>query len=385
MSLAAPIAWSLPWVVGPIVAIVRSLNSRSLDSESSEPPNPAPLVSVIIPARNEQRNIERCVRSVLATTYPALEVIVVDDHSSDATGDIARAIARQDDRLRVMPAPDLPAGWFGKQWACTAGASAARGTLLCFTDADTRHAPDLIPRAMNALRRREVDLLTVVGHQEMRSFWERIVQPQFFGLLSLRFGGTEHVSNTRRPSDVIANGQFILVKRDGYEAIGGHGRVRDHVAEDLAIAQEFVRANRRIALLLAIRQLSTRMYASLDELIAGWGKNIYAGGRHSVLGGRFGRALYPILLPAMPLMGLAPPVVMILGMLDVLSTGWLIWGAICFTVSVLAYAGAYLFMRASPVYALLYPLGLVIVLLIAIAAVSRGPRVRWKGREYMAR
>src|SRR5438046_9799692 len=151
MSLAGPIAWSLPWVLGPIVGLARALRSRSLDDESEVPPNPAPLVSVIIPARNERRNIEKCLRSVLSTTYPALEVIVVDDHSTDGTGDVARALTREDARARVITAPELAPGWFGKQWACATGARGARGTLLLVIDADTWHAPDLIPRAVNAL------------------------------------------------------------------------------------------------------------------------------------------------------------------------------------------------------------------------------------------
>jgi chlorobactene glucosyltransferase len=346
MSLAAPIAWSLPWVVGSIGAALRSFRSRSLDDESSDPPAAAPLVSVIIPARNEQRNIERCVRSVLATIYSSIEVIVVDDHSTDGTVDIVRAIARLDDRLRVVAAPDLPAGWFGKQWACATGARSARGELLLFTDADTRHAPDLITRSVNALQNRRADLLTVVGHQEMHSFWERIVQPQFFGLLLARYGGTEDVSNARRPADVIANGQFILVAREPYEALGGHERVRDRVAEDLALAQDYVRAGRRITLVLGLNQLSTHMYASLRELFAGWGKNVYAGGRYTVLGGRIGRALYPVLLPVAPLIALAPPVALILALFGLLSSAWLIWGAICYAVGVVVYSGAYVFMRA---------------------------------------
>jgi chlorobactene glucosyltransferase len=385
MSLAAPIAWSLPWVISSVGSVLRSRHSTSLDDESAAPPDPAPLVSVIIPARNERRNIERCVRSVLATTYPAVEVIVVNDHSSDGTGDIARSIAENDARLRVVDAPDLASGWFGKQWACATGAYAATGSLLLFTDADTRHAPDLIPRSVNALRRRNADLLTVVPHQEMHSFWERIVQPQFFGMLSLRYGGTEHVSNTRRPADVIANGQFILVTRDQYEALGGHGLVRDHVAEDLAIAQEYVRANKRIVLTLAIHQLSTHMYASLSELTEGWGKNIYAGGRYTAIGGPVGRALYPLLLPMVPILGIAPPIALILSVLGVLSSAWLTWSAICVGFSLLVYAGAYRFMETSPLYALLYPLGLAVLLMIAIRAIRRGSRVRWKGREYVAR
>jgi chlorobactene glucosyltransferase len=385
MPDAAPILWSLPWILGPAVGLARSLHSRSLGDEPAEPPTDAPLVSIIIPARNERRNIERCARSVLATTYPALEVIVVDDHSTDGTGDLARAIAAEDLRLRVIESPALPPDWFGKQWACSTGATAAKGSLLLFADADTRHSPTLVARAVNAMLQRDADLLSVAGAQEMHSFWERVVQPQIFGILSLRYGGTEHVSRTKRPENAIANGQFILVRREAYDALGGHALVRHRVAEDLALAQEFVRSGRRIALLLGIDLLSTHMYASLGELVAGWRKNIYAGGRDAVLGGRMGRALYPALLVATPLIGLAPPLALVLSMLGLLSAAWLVWGAIGTAVALVFWGCIYAFMREPMRYAVLYPLGLLVVLYIAVGAVRRGSRVGWKGRDYVAR
>ena len=382
MFAAAPILWTLPWIIPPVVALVRSRHSRSLDDMSAEAPDPAPRVSVIIPARNEARNIERCVRSVLGTRYPSVDVIVVNDHSTDATAGIARSIAAQDSRLRVIDAPDLPDGWFGKQWACATGARAARGELLLFTDADTRHAPDLLARAVNALRAREAALLSIAGHQEMHTFWERIVQPQMFALLSVRYGGTEHVSNAKRREDVIANGQFVLVRREAYDAVGGHAAVRDRVAEDMALAQEFFRSGQRVVLMLALQQFSTRMYASLREVIDGWRKNIYAGGRHAALGGRTGRRIYPALLLAIPIFGLAPPVALILASLGVLSAGWLVWSATVVAVSLLFWAAIYRFMGVSIAYALLYPLGLATLLYIAAGAVFRGQRVEWKDRAY---
>ena len=176
--------------------------------------------------------------------YPSLEVIVVDDHSTDGTGDLARRIARARRlALRVVDAPPLPDGLVRQTVGVRDGRrSRRRGDLLLFTDADTRHAPDLLPRAVNALLDDRVDLLTVAGHQEMHSFWERIIQPQLFAMLAMRYGGTEHVSHAKRAADVIANGQFILVRRDAYDAVGGHAVVRDRVAEDLALAQEFFRA-----------------------------------------------------------------------------------------------------------------------------------------------
>lgn len=381
---AAPILWTLPWVVPPLVSLVRSLHSRSLDEFPPDAPVPAPLVSVIIPARNEERNIERCVRSVLATRYPSVEVIVVDDHSTDATGNLVRAIARDDARLRVVGAPELPTGWFGKQWACATGVNAARGELLLFTDADTRHSPDLLSRAVNALRARDVGLLSLAGDQEMHSFWERLIQPQMFALLSIRYGGTEHVSNARRAVDVIANGQFILVRRDAYDAVGGHAAVRDRVAEDMSLAQNFFRSGRRVLLLLAAQHFSTHMYASLRELIVGWRKNIYAGGRHAALGGRLGRALYPAFLLAMPIAVLIPPLALLLSALGVLSSAWLVWSAIVISVTLVFWAAIYRFMGESVLYAVCYPLGVALLLYIAIGSVRRGRRVEWKERTYVS-
>ncbi len=340
---------------------------------------------MVIPARNERRNIERCVRSVLATRYPALEVIVVDDHSTDGTGDIARAIARDDDRVRVVNAPELPPDWFGKQWACATGARAARGTLLLFTDADTRHAADLLPRAVNAARERGADLFTVAGDQEMHSFWERVIQPQVFALISIRYGGTEQVSSAKRPADAIANGQFVLVRRDTYDAMRGHDVVRDCVAEDLALAQEWVRAGRRVVMMLALDQLSTHMYASLGELIGGWRKNIFAGGRHATLGGRVGRAAYPVFLLGAPLFGLAPVIVLLLSAVGALSSAWLTWSTVVVAATVAFWLAIYRFMRAPVLYAFAYPLGLAMLFYIAAGAVARGNRVEWKSRRYVAR
>lgn len=384
MSVVVPLLCALPWVVPPLVAMVRATNSLSLDSVSADVADGAPLVSVIVPARNERRNIERCVRSVLSSRYPALEVIVVDDHSTDGTGDAARAIARDDGRLRVVVAPNLPAGWFGKQWACATGAAEARGELLLFTDADTRHADDLLPRAVNALLARSADLFTVAGHQEMHSFWERVIQPQIFALLSMRYGGTEHVNNAKRAEDVIANGQYILVRRDAYAALEGHARVRDRVAEDLALAQEFFRNGRRVVMMLALRQFSTHMYASLREIVGGWRKNIYAGGRDAALGGSVGRAIYPFVLVAFPLAALVPPVVLALGAAGVLPVAWLLWAMAVVGVALAFWAAVYRFIGEPLWYALLYPLGFALLAYITIGSIVRGRRVEWKDRVYMS-
>jgi hypothetical protein len=206
-----------------------------------------------------------------------------------------------------------------------------------------------------------------------------------FVLLSIRYGGTEHVSHATRPSDVIANGQFILIERRAYDDLGGHASVRDVVAEDLALAQAMVRAKRRMLLLFAKRQFSTHMYASLDELVRGWRKNVYAGGRNAALGGAIGRALYPFFLLATPLVGLLPPVALVLSTAGVLSAAWLVWSALVVLVNFVFWATVYQFVDEPAWYAITYPLGLVMLFYIAVGSVARGNRVEWKEREYVSR
>lgn len=385
MSVVLALAAAAPWVLLPPIAMLRVLQSQSLDELSPIVPPSAPLVSVIVPARNEARNIDRCVRSLLATRYPAIEVIVVDDHSTDGTGALAHAAGQGDSRLQVIQNPPLPNDWFGKQWACTTGARIARGQLLLFTDADTQHGPELLPRAVNILERDEADLVSVVGRQEMHSFWERLLQPQIFWMLLARYGGTESVSRARRAEDVIANGQYLLMRRQAYEAVGQHEAVRDLVAEDLALAQRFHRAGRRVRLLRADAQLSTHMYASLAELIAGWGKNVYAGGIHAMPGGTMGRLLFPFVLPLAPLLTLLPVLFVVPALLGMLGSGWLLWAAVCVVTNLVFWAVIYRGFQQSPAYALLYPLGAAMLLYIILRAIGRGKQVGWKGRQYVAR
>jgi chlorobactene glucosyltransferase len=376
---------ALPWLVVPVVTLWRGSRSRSLDEVPDDAPPDAPLVSVIIPARNEARHIEACVRSVLSARYPALEVIVVDDRSEDATGAIARRLAAEDARLRVVDGMPLPDGWFGKQWACATGARQARGAVLLFTDADTRHAPDLLPRSVNLLRSRGADLVTVFGHQELGTFWEKVIQPQVFSLLLARYGGTESVNRSRSSYDKIANGQCLMLTRESYEALGGHAAVRDKVAEDLAIAQRWFAAGRRTVLVSGIPQLATRMYESLDEIVRGWMKNVFAGGRHAVPGGRVGRALAPALLLLGPSLALTPLVALVLASFGIIPRDALA-PAVVANVVLLAYWGiVYRSIGASsPLWALSFPLGGVMLLYIFSRALLRGSRVEWKGRRYRA-
>ena len=375
----------MPWILPPVVTWFRLRNSRSLDDASDFPPENPPLVSVILPARNEAHNIARCVTSILSTTYPRLELVVVDDSSTDATADIAREAAGGDTRVRIVRNSPLPEGWFGKQWACSTGARLAKGDILQFTDADTVHAPDLVTRCVNAMQRTGADLFSIAGYQELGGFWEKVIQPQIFTVLSMRYGGTESVNNSTRVSNKIANGQCIFVTRSSYEAIGGHASVRTSVAEDLMLAQRFFAARKSVVLMIGVNQLSTRMYASLREIIDGWRKNVFAGGLDAVPFGRVGRTFLPLALLLPPLMALLPPLALALAQLGVATgSNVVLWAIISTVATLLWWIVVYMTIRQNPLYALAYPIGALVLLYIFFTAVVRGRRVSWKGRTYIS-
>ena len=382
-DLLVGLALALPWIIAPLIALWRAAGSRSLDEECADPPDDPPLVSVIIPARDEASNIERCIHSVLATTYPRVEVIVVDDHSGDGTGAIALRIAVADPRLQVIHAPNLPPGWFGKPWACLTGARTARGEILCFSDADTTHAPDLLTRTINAMRSRQAEMVTVAGTQEMKTFWETLLQVQMFTMIAMRYGGTERVNRSPRAWDKIANGQFIAVTRAAYDSIGGHNAVRDKVAEDLMIAQRLFSAGRRTALVLGPAQLSTRMYSSLGEIVRGWRKNVFAGGIDALPPIPVVRLLFPLGLLALPLTEVAPPLVFVAHASGAaLSAAALVWVIAAIVALLVSWAAVYQRAGRSVLYALAFPLGAAVLFWIIAGAIARGRRVTWKGRSY---
>ena len=378
-----PLIAALPWLAVPFILIWRMRGSPQLSDEIALRTSESPLVSVVIPARNEARNIALCMQSVLRSHYPSVEVVVVDDCSTDGTGIIAREVSRNDKRARVIESRPLPDGWLGKQWACSQGAAAAQGEILCFTDADTIHGSELLTRSVAMLRNHGMDFVTVAGRQRLVGFWERVVQPHIFTMLALRYGGPGEVNRSARVEDKIANGQFMLFMRAAYDEIGGHEAVRGRVAEDLALAQLLFERGKRTTVALGLNLLSTRMYGSLGEIVRGWMKNIYAGGLDSVPFGSAGRALLPLGLLAVPCAMLAPVVVLVLAAFGLVSSGTLLWAITCTVITLLWWAFSYVMAaRLPPSYAFTFPLGAAVVIYIVLRAVSRGMRVEWKGREY---
>jgi glycosyltransferase involved in cell wall biosynthesis len=225
-------------------------------------------VSVIVPARNEEACLGACLESLVAQEGVGFEVIVVDDGSSDRT----RVIAESFPGVRVIEPGPLPAGWTGKNNAVTAGARRARGEWLLFTDADTVHRPESLARALAEAREHHADLLSYSPEQEVHGFWERAVMPVIFGELAATYRPSA-VSNPRSMA-AAANGQYLLVSREAYDAVGGHAAVGTSLLEDVALARAVKTTGRRIFFRFGGDMVRARMYRSLPQLMEGWTKNL---------------------------------------------------------------------------------------------------------------
>ncbi len=223
-------------------------------------------VSVVVPARNEEANLANCLGSLAGQSGVSYEVIVVDDHSTDRTREIAASFP-----VRVIEADPLPDGWSGKCNACWTGARVATGKWLLFTDADTRHASSSIVAGVREAEEQGAALLSYSPKQEVHSFAERALMPLIFAELAVTYRPRE-VSDPNSPA-AAANGQYLLIRRDAYDAVGGHSAVAKAILEDVELARHVKRAGYRLQFRLSDR-VSTRMYRSFSQMWEGWTKNL---------------------------------------------------------------------------------------------------------------
>ncbi|MGB7539500.1 MAG: glycosyltransferase family 2 protein [Anaerolineales bacterium] len=350
------------------------------------PPDPdGPLISILIPARNESRNIRRCIECIRAQTYAGWEMIVVDDHSTDDTPDIVKEIAAQDPRIRLFRSKPLPPGWVGKSHALAQGAKVARGEWLCLLDADTFAAPELLASTFHEAKVRGADLLSIVTNQELHSFWERVISPVAFSGLAVVYN-LERINDPRMP-DAMANGQFILIRRTVYEETGGHHTLSDSILEDRAIAETVKRAGHTILLIDGRALASVRMHTSLKEIWESWVKTIYPGLRDQpemVLFLAGGAIIGAVIFPAW---WIAAWIGLIF--LRTLPAGLIFLEATLFWLYFLRNRVVDLASYKIPApYALTAPIGIIYfscMMLDSFFRVRSGRGLIWKGRTYLAK
>lgn len=333
-------------------------------------------ISVLIPARNEEQNIRSTLTAALASCHPHDEVIVLNDHSTDRTAEIVRTIAALDSRVRIEPAPPLPAGWCGKQHACHVLAGRARNPLLVFLDADVRLAPDALARMRAYMEQSGVALASGVPHQELGTFSERLLIPLIHFIL-LGFLPMHGMRLSRRASMSAGCGQLFIVRRDAYAACGGHARLKDSLHDGIKLPRVFRSAGFRTDLFDATDLATCRMYHTNRDTWRGLGKNATEG---LAAPGTIGP------MTALLLGGQVLPF-LLLGFACALSASALSGAALAALLSYAPRLVAARIFRQPLVGAWLHPLGVLALLAIQWHAFVRhllGKPFEWKGRHYGA-
>jgi len=261
-------------------------------------------VSAIVPARNEEAVIVACVES-LAVQREITEILVIDDQSSDRTAEIVHSVSQKYPNVRLLAATELPPGWVGKNNAVWIGAREARGEWLLFTDADAVHAPDSASKALSIAWENDAALVSFSPEQVIRTWYEKAVIPYVFSRLNRRFRFPD--VNDPKNTAAAANGQFILIHRDAYDAVGGHASVAGDVLEDVALAARVKAAGYGIWFGSGKGIVRVRMYRSFAAMWEGWKKNLYSlmGGNPRAAKAEVARALLPILLVLLATAGVA--------------------------------------------------------------------------------
>lgn len=241
----------------------------------------AARLSVLIPARNEERTIGGALESLSRQDYPRMEILVLDDGSADGTADVVRERAAADTRIRLLEGAPLPPGWAGKSFACHQLAAAATGELLLFVDADTVHESWSVRAAVAERDRTGADLLSVIPSQTMESFWEKLLLP-LLHYSTFCYLPMPLVTVTRSPKLAMANGQFMLFRREAYRAVGGHEAVKTALVEDVWLSRRIKQRGLRLVLRDGTGSVSARMYRSFREIWRGFSKNLFAGFSYSI-------------------------------------------------------------------------------------------------------
>lgn len=338
------------------------------------PPASFPMVSVLIPARNEERSIAGCVQSILAQDYPSFEVLVLDDQSSDGTRAILEALAASHPALRVLHGKPPSGNQVGKNWACSQLARQAQGELFFFTDADTLNRSDTLKVIVTALMGEQADLLTGFPRQEVHSWGERLLVP-FFSWAFLCFIPLTLAYRLRLPFLSIAVGQMMLFRREAYLAIGGHDGVSSSVVDDMSLARQ-IKANRlrwRVAYIADL--VSCRMYQSSREAMDGFSKNLFPAFDHRLLPFLF-VFIWLLVMFWEPLIVLA---LLLSGLVTQVQPTALV---ACLALSILLWLIPYREMRIPLHLAFAYPLTVIANCVVAIRSLihSLSGRITWKDR-----
>lgn len=331
-----------------------------------------PRLSIIVPALNEEETIEAAMRTLLVLDYPDLEIIAVDDRSTDRTGAILDSLAAQDSRLRVAHVETLPPGWLGKNHALQTAANSAAGEYLLFTDADVHFEPTTLRRAIALAAQKELDHLVVFPEVELHGFWETVTV-WFFGIMLVLKYRPWRVPDPEAKDSYLGIGAFNLVRADAYRRMGGHAALPMEVADDMKLGKLLKESGTRADSASSDGMVRVRWVVGLRGMVTGLTKNLFAG---------FGFRPLPALASAAALFLFAawPPIGLFVGPWPArfvcLCTLWLM---------VLTAQAAPAARHKSPLHGLAFPLAALVLIYIifrSMAFTYREGGIRWRGTFY---
>lgn len=346
----------------------------------------SPSVSICIPARNEEDTIKRSVKSALCQQYPNLEVLVMDDRSTDDTGAILEELVQNNpEQLRIFSSRRKPGDWLGKSWACHQLAEVASGEILIFIDADTWLEKDTVARVVRTMGHDVVDLVTVWPRQVLKSFWERMLIPlMYYALLS--FLPAHYVSRAPRwmppflrkrflSSFTAACGQFMAFKKEVYQKIGGHASVKNKIVEDVELARNIRKAGFKMKMYYGSRSVACRMYRSGKEIREGFRKNFLAG---------FGYNLFLFTMTGMLHLAVyvLPFITLFIG-IAVRNPSLIWWSVVPVALIYIHRFLLALWFGWNPLYGVLHPFAVLWYQRLALTVLIdyfSGRKPRWKGR-----
>jgi glycosyltransferase involved in cell wall biosynthesis len=331
--------------------------------------NTSTQVTAILPARNEEASIAACIASLVAQPE-IVEIIAINDQSSDRTSEILRELAKKISQLRVIDAPSPPPGWVGKNHAVSLGAQQATSPWLLFTDADAVLLQGAVAKALALATEKGAALISFSPEQELQTRYEKILIPFIYLRLAQRFSFDE--VNDPSSKAAAANGQFLMIAREAYDAVGGHAAIYNSVLEDVALARRVKSAGFRIWFASGFGMVRVRMYRSFSAMWEGWKKNLF-----QLMGGTTGsvfsefESAFPWMILMILIIGIKLPVAMFAGVILLLLRQISYGMALSrnhFPFKYIIYYLPAIFMYAGVLWA-------------SHESYSKG-KVTWKGREY---
>ncbi|MCP4804705.1 MAG: glycosyltransferase [Proteobacteria bacterium] len=365
----------LGWLLALLKVWGRRRNPRWNLGPSDAPLSPDVKVSVVIPARNEEANIGACLDAVLAQDHDDIEIIVMNDGSTDGTG----AVLARYEGVTVLEGDGgpLPEGWFGKPWALQRAQEHATGQWLFFIDADVRLAPPAVSRVVQHGVANGRGMVTGLGTLTMDTFWEKVLQPAVAGLI-LMGNDLNDVNDPDKTDKNMASGQLLAFSRAGYDQAGQHESVKNDILDDVGLARACVAHDVPYHCLFMRELYTVRMYTTFQEIWEGWSKNLFAGMHYSWV------VVFFVLI-YLGLTTLSGPLLIVLSLTGVIGGEWLVWG--------LVHVGVMQFVRGwmdriwgqELLYGLSHAPATAVVMAIIVNSglKSRSSGVSWKGRSYV--